>query len=303
MISQEALYMEVKKSTSFRFGKLVKILTLFSRMVKFNKAYSGKSTGDYFYLTICNRESIFMVKVSLHSFLKHTDKLPTKVIIISDGSWDAKDGERLFADFSLPFIFESWETNANYHNKHNRPELFNWANKQIWGKKLAAILQYAESSLVLFSDPDVLWYKNIVSPEYYNKSTFLKVSIDNSHNYDDELITNMKAGHLYDLPPVNCGVLLIKGDMFQLSRQIIPAIKKEAENPGKFSEQTIIAMMVNEFGELWTEEEVTATIDDILSPVLKRSQYSSKLIARHYLWRLKWLYWRDFLFYKKSNSN
>ena len=103
----------------------------------------------------------------------------------------------------------------------------------------------------------------------------------------------MNADFLYQSPPVNCGIVLIIGDMFALSKTISQAITIESQTPGSFSEQTLLALIVQEFGEVWPEEEITTTIADILSPIFKISQYPPTLKARHYVWNLKWLYWRD----------
>jgi hypothetical protein len=257
--------------------------------------YHKKPSGSFCYLTICNKESISMVRVSLYSFLKHNNKKPEKVIIISDGSWDPVKGKTFFSDFKIPFVFENWDVSADYHLKRNRNSLYNWAEKQIWGKKFSAITQYAESSLVIFSDPDVLWYKNLIPEEDFAKESILKISMDNSHNYDTELIKKMQAEYLFDLPPVNCGIVLIKGDLYKLSAKMHEAVDLEADNPGKFSEQTIFALLISEFGQLWSSNEITAGISDIFSPLFKISNYSEELVARHYVWKLKWLYWRDFL--------
>jgi len=127
----------------------------------------------------------------------------------------------------------------------------------------------------------------------YSKEYLIKLSQDNSHNYDTELIKKMNADFLYQSPPVNCGIVLIKGDMFALSNTISQAITLESKTPGSFSEQTLLALIVKEFGEVWPEEEITTTIADILSPIFKISKYPPALKARHYVWNLKWLYWRD----------
>jgi len=103
----------------------------------------------------------------------------------------------------------------------------------------------------------------------------------------------MNADFLYLLPPVNWGIELIKGYMFALSKNISQAITIDLKIPGSFSEQTLLAFIVQEFGEVWPEEEITTTIADILSPIFKISKYPPALKSRHYVWNLKWLYWRD----------
>ena len=164
------------------------------------------------------------------------------------------------------------------------------------GKKMSAILMHAEDSLVLFSDPDVLWYKSPIHSKFLENDLILKISKDNSHNYDTELINKLDLHYLYNLPPINCGVILAKGNLYRDSSEIIKkSIKHESLNPGKFAEQTIFALMIKEIGQIWENEEITANIDDVLSPIFKRSSYTKELIARHYVWKLSWMFWRDII--------
>ena len=51
--------------------------------------------------------------------------------------------------------------------------------------------------------------------------------------------------------------------------------------------------MYMEFGELYSKNEISNEIYDVLSPVFKRNRYSSDLVARHYVWHLKWIYYKD----------
>lgn len=294
----EDIINQVKKHgiRSFRFNYYTRLLEKAAGFISYkHAAYAGKPVKDFSLLYICNEASFSMVKASLFSFLKHSDVLPAKVVIVSDGTWKADTGKKYFSSFKVPFEFDNWEACAIFYKNKGQEKLYTWAAKQIWGKKMAAILKYAESSLVLFSDPDILWYGNPIGEQDFKKTSLLKLSLDNSHNYDTDLIAKMNADYLYKQPPINCGVVLVKGDMFALSKNMIPAIEHESEKPGKFSEQTVFAMMANEFGETWPDTVVTANIKDILSPLFTKSKYPASLIARHYVWRLKWLYWRDVL--------
>jgi len=298
MISQNDFIKKVQKRAMQR-QKLLSILfkitgdLFYTKEIKINYQ---KPKGNFVFLTICNRKSFPMVKYSILSFLKNSNLHPREIVIISDGTWEKNDEKNFFSFLKIPILIEDWTKSAFYHRDKGRETLYQYACKQIWGKKFAAILRYSEQQLTLFSDPDVLWYGSPINETMHLENTYLKLSIDNSHNYDTELIKTMSADYLYDKNPINCGIVLIKGDMFSFSKTIEIALNKESENPGNFSEQTIFALLSSEFGELvWTKNEINAEIDDILSPVLKKSNYSNALIARHYLWSLKWLYWRDVL--------
>lgn len=296
MISQKTFLEKVEKNAALRDKYHRRIIFYLTKIKRFrHNLYKKKVEGDFIFLTICNLKAFPMVRASIYSFLKNSDLIPKKVVIISDGSWSVDVGINHFSDFKIQFEFETWESCAEYFRNKNEEYLYKWAEQQIWGKKMAAILKYAETTMVLFSDPDVLWYGNPVKREYLKNDFYLKLSLDNSHNYDKELIQKMDAEYLYSLPPINCGIVLIKGDMFIKSNILSRSIEIESEKPGDFSEQTIFALMENEFGSVFSENEVSATISDILSPVWKKSRYNNQLKARHYVWNLKWILWRDFL--------
>jgi hypothetical protein len=296
MISKKDFIASVMIKADRRNSYLPRILKNLVKLKKTNFNFQ-KRTQDFIYLTICRKSAFDMVRYSIFSFYKHCDFLPKKIVIVSDGSWTEKDGVDYFSKYKLPISFTSWESCAEYHKNKGRIHLHGWATKHIWGKKMASILKFSEESLTLFADPDVLWFRSPFDIKSLPDNFKLKTSIDNSHNYDEVLISKMHLQYLFDLPPVNCGIVLASGNLFDCSSdRIRAAIEEEANSPGKFAEQTIFAMMIPEFGETWPETEITAGIDDILSPVLVKSKHSPELKARHYVWILNWLFWKDILF-------
>ena len=296
MISKKDFIASIITKADRRNDYLPRIL---KNLVKLKRTHFNvtKETGDFVYITICRQNAFDMVRYSIHSFFTHCDYLPKKIIIVSDGSWVEKEGIDYFSKYSLNIFFDNWKNCADYQKDKGRIHLYEWATKHIWGKKMASILKYSEEGVTLFADPDVLWFKSPFNKEILQEDIKLKTSIDNSHNYDEVLIDKLSLSFLYDLPPINCGIVLAKGNLFDCSSEAIKtAIKAEAQTPGKFAEQTIFAMMVHEFGETWAESEISASIDDILLPILIKSSYSPQLIARHYVWIMRWLFWKDILF-------
>lgn len=278
--------------------KIINILAKRGPRIRINK---DKETADFTYLTISNRKSFPMIEVSLRSFYKNSSLLPKQIIIVSDGSWQLDEGRSYFSRYDINFKFVPWVECAEYcKNELSSNHLFEWAQKHIWGKKMCAILKYSAEGATLFSDPDVLWYNTPFSNEFIQSDNFLKVSLDNSHNYDNLLVEEQSLEYLYDVPPINCGIVLSKGNLLHLSSdKINNAFQKEAKSPGNFAEQTIIALMVHEFGITWREDEISASIDDVLSPLFRVNSYPESLIARHYVWVMTWMYWKD-AFYTKT---
>lgn len=234
-----------------------------------------------------------MVAASLYSLYKNSANIPQKIVIISDGSWTPDYGINYFKKRNLAVECKSWSECADFY-KERLPELSTWAYKHIWGKKMAAILYESESSNVLFSDPDVLWYSSPLRDDEWD-NTPLKVCIDCCHSYDQEYIN---TSHFHELnetdEPVNCGIVYISGGHKLLNEHAKHCVAYQAEHCGNFAEQTVFAIMDLQFKNRWNEREVICSIDDIINPFFSEPILYESTIARHYLWRLKWIYWTEY---------
>lgn len=266
---------------------------------KFND--NGKEKRDYTYLTISKKRGLDMVAASLYSLYKNSKYLPSKVVIVSDGSWEPVYGVRYFAKRGLSVECIKWDVCADYY-KGNIPDLQIWASKHIWGKKMAAILYVSEKYNTLFSDPDVLWYGTPLRDDEWD-NTPVKVSIDCCHSYDKKYITSSSSFELNETEePVNCGVVYICGGSSLLSKQAHECISYEALHCGDFAEQTVFAIMDQQYNNRWSASEVISSIDDVVNPFFSKPILFDNTVARHYLWRLKWIYWTEYwkMRFKKS---
>lgn len=253
----------------------------------------NKPVRDYTFATICKKNGLDMVAASLYSLYRNSDYIPSRVVIISDGSWEPEFGVSYFCKRGLDVECMMWQTCAEYY-KESLPELHIWATRHIWGKKMAAILFLSENNAVLFSDPDVLWYGTPLREDEWSSLPF-KISIDSMHSYDQDFIRQSGSGYLNDTPdPINCGVVYIKGGKSLLNEQAINCIRYQAEHCGNFAEQTVFAIMDLRFGNRWSREEVVSTVEDVIRPFFSRPVLFKNTIARHYLWRLKWIYWTEY---------
>ena len=258
---------------------------------KFN--FKNEKIGKFAYATICNKKSFNMVLASIYSLQKNFLLSPSQYFIVSDGSWRSEDALKFFSKYGLSVTPVSWETCAGYY-RHELPELSLWAEKQIWGKKMASILYLSERTGVLFSDPDILWYSSPFNAIELENLTY-KVSVDNSINYDDKCISHLHLEKLLKREPVNCGVVYLKGGLATLNDNAINCIKYESENPGKFAEQTVFAALDEKYDCRWKMTEIFSDIYDVYNIFSCKNSLSTEgLIARHYLWLLKWAYWHDF---------
>ena len=293
MISQEKFIKDVtgkKEVIQWRFVRILRTINSFLPLKIKNNL--GK-TADFTYLTICRQSDFDMVAASLYTLFKTSDFLPNNIAIVSDGSWLPEVGENYFRKHGVDITCVEWQKCADFYSK-TCPSLKKWAEGHIWGKKMAAILYFSETQKVLFSDPDILWYKTPLTSLELDNCKF-KVSIDNSHNYDDEFIKTCGFECLYDRDePINCGAVYIHGGLKLLSQDALMCIEYEGEHCGKFAEQTVFAIMDLEYNTRWSMKEITSEISDLLYPFWARTIKYNGMIARHYLWRFKWIYWKDY---------
>lgn len=301
MISQDKFIEEVKGKKvkqQFRFVQLLRFLNgLFPVKLSCDKA----KEQNYLYLTICRKTDFDMVSASLYSLFRNSAIVPNKVVIVSDGTWNTEEGVDYFYKHGLDAECVAWETCASFY-KESCPALLKWAQRHIWGKKMAAILYFSENNKVLFSDPDILWYGTPVIAEELTTLKY-KVSVDNSHNYDDEFIKTNGFERLYDTEePINCGAVFISGGLSLLSNDALQCIAYEGDHCGKFAEQTVFAIMDLDFNSRWPMKEITSEISDLTNSFFSKTIRYDGMIARHYLWRLKWIYWREFLNMRLHNK-
>lgn len=251
-----------------------------------------KEKGEFTYLTICSKRGLDMAAASLYSLFINSEILPNKIIIISDGSWDVSVGIKYFARRGLKVECKMWSECAERF-KESHPDLHKWANKQIWGKKMAAILSESEEAPTLFADPDVLWYKTPLTSDEW-KLPF-KISLDCCHSYDQEYIKVSCKHFLNDTSePINCGVVYIRNGVSLLNDHALDCIKYESEHCGNFAEQTVFALMDADIKSHWNAKEIVSSIDDVIAPFFSPSILYECTRARHYFWRLKWLYWTEY---------
>lgn len=133
-------------------------------------------------------------------------------------------------------------------------------------------------------------------PIMVSKISFIneKLSIDNSHNYDKNFIKVEGCEFLYDTQEqINCGAVYIHGGLSLLSKKALKCIDYESTHCGSFAEQTVFALMDIDYKSRWPMEQITSEISDLLYPFFSKTISYKGMIARHYLWRLKWIYWKD----------
>jgi len=258
--------------------------------------------GEFVFVTICSNRELDLAKASITSFVLNSKIHPKEYIIVSDGTWNLKDGEEFFHNFVSPLKLISWE-DCVASISEMYPEMVAWSQKQIWGRKLATIISFSMNSRVLFSDSDVLWFK---TPFNYKEllEIKLKLSVDNDYFYDNKCIKSLGLEGIYTkFPPINCGVVFISDFNNIITPIARECMKYEAESPGNFSEQTFFAILNMKYKSVWTSEQIRVDISDMISDFAETSDITNDIIARHYVWRLKWIFWKDYITMRLSTPN
>ncbi|NJN24868.1 MAG: hypothetical protein HC819_02200 [Cyclobacteriaceae bacterium] len=279
-------------------------LNYFRNKAQITPDISLKGTLDFKYVTILNKRSFPLLKASLVSLYYSSKELPAELVIVSDGTFSEIEFSEYFNFWPCKISYQHWSDIRDYFANNGELDLAQWATKQIWGKKMAAILYNSLFGSVLYADSDVLWFDQLIDKSTLSSQVTLRTTIDNSINYDQDLIQHLNADYLNNLVPINCGVVFIKENLLKRSAILKEAIKFEACQPGNFSEQTIFALLVHEIGSLYPLATVESSISDSLWPILPNyKNYPGGLKARHYLWALKWMFWRDYYFLFVKNRD
>ena len=122
------------------------------------------------------------------------------------------------------------------------------------------------------------------------------MSADIDFFYDEKCLQSLGLTEIYkNKCPVNCGVVLL-GDFNKIiTPEARMCMKYESVCPGNFSEQTVFAVLNMTYHCTWNPDEIKVDISDILADFTATSEVTSGLIARHYVWRSKWIFWKDYI--------
>lgn len=272
-------------------GKILRII--FSILPNY-KLENIKIESSFNLVLFCGTNGINYLNASLFSIYKNWATIP-KIIIVTDGTpVDLVRKKMIKWPKDVKII--SWTECSNYYKEKGEFNLHKYASRDLWGKKLLAILYCAEKEDVLYSDTDVLWFKD-PSNSITNISTmpFMKMCQDVEYCYSDDLNKELKDEKLFINAPLNAGVIFAKGS-FEGYPHWEKLCKYLADYPDNRSEQTTFALLTNYFGNSWSKDELMLEVDDMneIKLNLYKERYK-KIYGRHYVSTKSWLFWRDYL--------
>ncbi|MES1181807.1 MAG: hypothetical protein ABUL44_03340, partial [Flavobacterium sp.] len=157
----------------------------------------------------CGKTGTEYLNASLASVYKSWDTIP-EVIITTDGTAPEVIRQKLIK-WPKKVEILTWDFCASSLKENGRGDLYEYAAKDVWGKKLVGICYCAQQFPILYSDTDILWFKSPVL-ETLNGKTLVKMCVDVDHNYSQPLLEALNQTHMLTLPPLNAGLIYAGGE-------------------------------------------------------------------------------------------
>jgi hypothetical protein len=197
---------------------------------------------------------------------------------------------------------EPWQTAADGHERRGRSDLSALARKHVLGKKLSAILAAGEREPTLYCDSDMLWFSGPPPlPEREAGKAVVRLAVDVVRHYDNRLLEEARITELEGEPALNTGAVYAAGDVYEACG-LERVLRIAAQEPGYFSEQTILAYCCRRLGGgYWPGEKIVLKTDDKHWPVAARGPGEGTL-ARHYVGDVRHWFWRDALWMRKHRA-
>lgn len=266
------------------------------RLLPSNSAHA-KPLLPLTYLTMCSISSLDCLVNSLHPLDIHWTHTPA-VRIISDGTLSVKSIQRKLKWWKGPLSVETFDTVTYHHKSRDRGDLVKFANRHIFGKKLAAIIAASEESPTLWCDTDYLWFQEpeelVTLATMQHSICYMKVCEDSCACYDQAMVEIAGLHFLYSRPYINAGCIFASGNLLDLPyvRDLIRiAANQENDYFNWSTEQTIIAAAARSSGcPIWTRDEI-ALFSNEFSLLVRYRGHSWH--ARHYPTPSRSMFWRD----------
>lgn len=271
-----------------------------SHLFKHLKLTKIKPLNNSFKLVyFCGKDGVNYLNASLYSVYKNWDALP-EILIITDGT-PASMIEKNILKWPQKMDIIEWSICADYFRGKNNQNLYNYANKELWGKKFVAVLYCSEHFPTLYSDTDILWFSD---PKSIETSTYpiLKMGLDIELSFSTEMGQTLNEENALLNRPLNAGLIYAHGD-FSSYPKWNELCNYLSEKPDNRTEQTAFAILNNYFNPdiFWSFDEVLIKLDDSNSLKSTIKHYPG-IMARHYVSVKNPTFWRDsvYVLFKKT---
>ena len=220
-------------------------------------------------------------------------RLP-RLRVVSDGSLDPGTTARDLAWWPGPWELLSWRDLAPGLRERGHDALVRFAEREPMGRKMAAVAATALEGPTLYSDVDILWYRE--PAPLAELATRLAPQLVMSEDYLPAYDPALVPGHLPHLaaPPFYCAGLLFAHGDFLAAAGVADLLAEAAERGFGLTEQTIFAEADRRLGgSCWPRTDIALFEDDRFS--LAPSFPGQSWTARHYVGAVRHLFWRDAL--------
>lgn len=288
--------MTLKRKIFFTIGSIIR-RTIPVHLYPIRK--DKRKTTPFKLVFFCGEKGLSYLNASLISVYKYWKELPD-IVIISDGTPFNKIEKQLIK-WPKKIELISWEETAEYFKNNGNKELYDYASKDLWGKKFVGILYCALQSPTLYSDTDILWFSPPALKVDPNEIV-LKMCQDISHCYSNEMLQELNLLEINNKAPLNAGLIYANGD-FSGYKDWAALTRYLSTKPDFRTEQTSFAILNNYFNseDYFKPTEILIKIDDELSLTFTK-KVNPSIQARHYVHVKPTTFWRDFLhiFFKKG---
>ncbi|MBS1509691.1 MAG: hypothetical protein JST86_02525 [Bacteroidetes bacterium] len=280
----------MKKTLYLKAYALVCKLNL-ARLSKIKK--DNRPVSPFKLVFFCGKTGIEYLNASLVSVYKSWNNVP-EVIIITDGT-PAEIIQQKLIQWPQPLTIHTWQHCGEYFKQQGKNDLYEYAAKDIWGKKFIGICYCAEQFPILYSDTDILWFNTPVL-ENLDGITKVKMCQDVDHHYSLPLVEAMQQQKVLQHVPLNAG-LIYAGGHLESFPQWQALTHYLAEKPDHRTEQTSFAVLNNYFnpGDYFKQEEIFIDVEDMYSMKYTKKKHPA-IWARHYVNLKNTSFWRDFIY-------
>lgn len=281
--------MVLKEKLYYYFARVIMLLNI-SKWYKIKRG--TRSITPYKLVYFCGRRETAYLNASLASVYKNWSNIP-EVVIVTDGTPAEFIKERLIK-WPVQVDVLTWKDCAAYFRNSGNEELASYAERELWGKKFASVLYCSHHFPSLYTDSDILWFKDPGTIDTSIKPV-IRMSQDVDFFYSEKMLETLQEKNCLQTTPFNAGMIYTNGEFSSFPKW------EEMCNylntlPDHRTEQTAFAVLNNYFnkGSYYSNKEVLIRIDDTYS--LKYTLKDNPDIkARHYVSVKHTTYWRDFL--------
>jgi hypothetical protein len=289
-----ALHVHNGMSVRNRVSKLRK-WWLSERFRRFVNADNRRNTptADYRYVTlVCNRD-VLLSQASLFSVLQSV-KRPPVLTVVSDGTLSSVDAIQALRFWPNEIEFLVVENVAAAFYDIGATSLSRLCKSHVFGLKLGACLFCAMTSRVLYSDSDVLWFRDPEELINLYRGHSVVGTTDFQHSYDKRFLKQLpEKGRrlLEDSVPVNAGVAIWQNaaGLVYLVEDILRSFLRFS--PETFTEQTIVAYLSHAVGTVMDGKMVYLAEEP--RSCFNMSWENKPWYARHYAGPCRDQFWID----------